>query len=1011
MSRNRSVTGERWRWLLKVVGWLKWISPLKFLLFNRRTQSKASAFQAAPASRVLPTVGLFITLVIAAEAVYVLAPRFLVEADKPTMVRADGSKIDPFDVVLITDESGATKNIGKDMAEGFQRALQKNDASQDVRLIVRDDKGQVEMTSAIASGSAAGFRTLALVGPTERNGFEAVRDAANENEVVALVPIGSPSKMENGDWTFTLVASAYKNGVVMGRLLQKILKSPSVVQYSHDGLEMAGFWGGILEAFTGSGVEGIDQVDWPANATPAQIAEQMAANNWHDVTIISLPMEEAEIVLRALRDFGYVGKIVVEGEASLEQFAQRFKADRREVLKIGQMTNNVLSVVPFTSTIASEKSQLLISEYRNQTGNDPSWAYAYGYDAGLLISNFVRDSKARGVFNLSNPDLMRAEFKKYLAQLRTRETPTTGFTGTIDFKENNTRELSPRLVTYRERKQTPYFIQVSDTPSILLENEGTQDYITLGDLNYRVVPVVHVGINPRSLSAVNLDAGTFDGTFDIWFKSKDPVDIADIQFLNAVGELKAATLAEEKQQASENYRRYLVQGVFRFDPAPSDLVLDQIHLQLLWRHRKLDLTQLKFVADPEVFYMTHGAGQGQGHGQGYDALSVPGYRPQSAFLAIDNKQVKALGDARGLRGFVDYSVGTFQIELQRNISTLTSHIVRLFSSSVLQEIFGSVVVVLLAVSIFWLIRPAASVEALFCIVFLIASTISETILFTLPLTAQFDVETLAVIRTTYNLMFILLAVRLFDVVLMALMWKNSGSGKRVQPVILFFSRLGLYFAGIAVFYMGVLGKDLLPILATASVLLTVVGLALRELIFDSVAGIALAADQNVAVGQWITFKTKDRNLSGRVEELGWRFVTIRSRDHQAHYIPNSIFATQILSNLSNDQGYIRIEIPFLMSARANANHIFLILTEALEPQLRELPDVDQSRPVRLLLDGLQEESVRCVVQVFYSPAVSTDFLKTTVLEITRQVLVKEGALATPWFATRLSAVAGEVGLV
>ena len=195
--------------------------------------------------------------------------------------------------------------------------------------------------------------------------------------------------------------------------------------------------------------------------------------------------------------------------------------------------------------------------------------------------------------------------------------------------------------------------------------------------------------------------------------------------------------------------------------------------------------------------------------------------------------------------------------------------------------------------------------------------------------------------------------------------------------------------------MGVLGKDLLPILATASVLLTVIGLALRELIFDSVAGIALAADQNVAVGQWINFRTRDRNLSGAVEMLGWRFVTIRSRDQQAHYIPNSIFATQILSNLTNDQGYVRIEIPFLMSAKAEASHLLLVLTEALEGALRQVPDVDHSRPVRLLLDGIQEASVRCLVQVFYSPHVSTGFLKTTVLEVIRQVLVKENALANP----------------
>ena len=216
-------------------------------LFSRKSVQRVAVDNSPTtvASRFMPTLGLLLTVLIAGEAVYVLAPRFLDDGNKPKILRADGSKIDPFDVVLITDETGATKNIGKDMASGFQKALQKNDATEEIRLIVRDDKGEVEATAAIASGSASGFRTLALVGPTERSGFQAVRDAANENEVVALVPIGSPSKMANGDWTFTLLASSYKNGVVMGRLLQKILKSPSVVQYTHDVLETAGFWCGF----------------------------------------------------------------------------------------------------------------------------------------------------------------------------------------------------------------------------------------------------------------------------------------------------------------------------------------------------------------------------------------------------------------------------------------------------------------------------------------------------------------------------------------------------------------------------------------------------------------------------------------------------------------------------------------------------------------------------------------------------------------------------------------------
>ena len=963
-----------------------------FSLRNKDKASKAATNMVREKkSRLLPVFGLIVSLLIGAEAFYAIIPWLAEKPEQIKDLRADGTKNEPFDVVLITDASGQTKYIGKDMAAGFQDAIARNDVTNDVRLIVRDDKGSAEATAAIASGSAAGFRTLALVGPNEQEGFNSVRDAANENEVVALVPIGNPMKQENGEWVFSLQASTHKNGMVLGRMLQRVASDATVVQFAHGDGTTDGLWNGLLESYAGSGIEAIDRVDWNKEASPKEIAENIAHNTWHDVVIISLPMEESEVVLRALREYGYAGLIVVEGESSLEFFAQRFKADRSEILKEGYFTNGVISLVPFTPSIANEKSQRLISNYRNTNQGDPSWAYAYGYDAGLLIANFLQDSKATGSFNLGNPDFMRAELKKYLSNLHLSEETIVGFTGPLDFKEKNIRDLSPKLVIYNERKQKPYFVQLSDTPTLIRDTKDSSDFIRIGDYGYRVVPVVHVGINPKSFSGINLDLGVYDGVFDIWFKSKNQIDIADIQFLNLVGDLKSAVITEEKKSSTEIYRRYLVNGVFRFDPKPSDLVLDQINLPILFRHRNLDYSELRFVTDPEIFYISQAVARSAD--QENSEISAQGFNIRSLFLAVDERQIKALGDSRGSHGVINYSVGTFQINLQRSISTATSHIVRAFNTELLIQIFIISSILLLAISLLWILRPIKLFEGLYHAVFLATAMLSETILFTLPLTSKLGVESLAFIRISFNLIFIMISVRLVDIVLMSFFLKRNKQAKKVQPVILFFVRIGLYFAGIAIFYMGVLGRDLLPILATASVLLTVIGLALRELIFDSVAGIAIAADENMRVGQWITLRAKDQNLTGVVLELGWRFVTIRSRNDQVHYIPNSIFATQILSNMSNNNGYTRIEVPFLMSARADINVVFPKLVEAVSLKLANDTSVDHSRPFRIVIDGLEDECIKCLVQIYYSPEVGTDTLRTRVLEEIRLVLVKEDSLS------------------
>jgi small-conductance mechanosensitive channel len=220
------------------------------------------------------------------------------------------------------------------------------------------------------------------------------------------------------------------------------------------------------------------------------------------------------------------------------------------------------------------------------------------------------------------------------------------------------------------------------------------------------------------------------------------------------------------------------------------------------------------------------------------------------------------------------------------------------------------------------------------------------------------------------------------------------TGGPVQPVVMFFLRFTLYLGALAVFYTGVLGRDILAILATTSVVLTVVGLALRELIFDAVAGIAIAADNDLKVGVWMNMRARDRSLTGVIDHLGWRALCIRSRDGVLHYVPNSIVATQALSNLLPATGSTRLEIPFIMDARADVTTILPRLTKAVDDEIAELEGVDADKSMRVVIESLENDKIRCVVQVYYSLAFSTDTLRTKVLDRIRRELIASKALSS-----------------
>ena len=931
---------------------------------------------------------LVIAIVFAIQSFAIIEPRLQRTDIHVGDQRADGSKADPLDVVLIADTSGATKFVGTDMASGFQDAVRSGGVTDEIRLIVRDDGGRSEAVSALAEGSASGFRTLAMVGPSDAQGFQAFRTAANEGEVPALVPVGSPARDGNGKWTFTLQSSNFKSGQILGRILQRVASGPRIAEITLQDAPHDGLWGGIIEAYKDKGAETLEQITWPKNIKPEAVKALLADNLYFDAIVITLPMPEAEMALRQLRNFGYEGTIVVEGEASLEDFALRFKNDAKEKISEGYFTDGVLSLVPFTPSIANSDSQNLISKYITTHSNQPSWAYAYGYDSGMIIARFVRDLKKTGNFTLSNPDKMRSELRKFLVGMNLSPDVLHGFTGALGFEDSHERDIPPKLVIYKGRKQSPYFVQVSDQPALLRANDPASNYVRLGDLGYRIIPVVHVGLNMRSVSNINFDMGTFDALFDVWFKSKDKIDINDILFMNQIGDLRLAKLVENRSDSTSQFEHYLIGGQFQFHPTPADIILDQTNVVIHFRHRQLDNRGLKFVLDPEGF---DSSALSKPQDKPASLGNIVGFNIASNLLAVEDKSIESLGDPRGAHGAITYSVATFQASVVRNISTVTSQIVRLLGPDIVHTLFAAVAVLFLGLTIVRLFRTKKAVAWLFYIGLGTVALLSETALFTSDVVTHLNTDSLTLLRLLYAVIYIFVVVRIIDMVLLT--YVRNADNQSVQPVLMFLIRVSLYFGGCAFFYTSVLGRDILPVLATFSVFLTVVGLALREIIFDAIAGIAIATDGNIEIGQWINIRARDRNISGAIESMGWRFVSVRSRDEHIHFIPNSVVATQILSNLSMAKGYVRVEIPFSISARINFAHIRPMIIRCVDAALLNNPDIDHSRHAKIILEGLEDERLRCAVQIFYAADKSTDSLRTIIIDAIRQSLVEENAFS------------------
>lgn len=124
-------------------------------------------------------------------------------------------------------------------------------------------------------------------------------------------------------------------------------------------------------------------------------------------------------------------------------------------------------------------------------------------------------------------------------------------------------------------------------------------------------------------------------------------------------------------------------------------------------------------------------------------------------------------------------------------------------------------------------------------------------------------------------------------------------GTNVPSVLKFVVLFAIY----ALFGLGFLewtfGVNVLPLLATSTVLTAVVGLALQDTLKNLFAGLTMSFEKRFREGHWVQFRLDANNTTtGEVTEIGWRSTRIRTVDNNYAVIPNSLFTTNQLINYS-----------------------------------------------------------------------------------------------------------------
>lgn len=97
----------------------------------------------------------------------------------------------------------------------------------------------------------------------------------------------------------------------------------------------------------------------------------------------------------------------------------------------------------------------------------------------------------------------------------------------------------------------------------------------------------------------------------------------------------------------------------------------------------------------------------------------------------------------------------------------------------------------------------------------------------------------------------------------------------------------LFFAAVVASAALLLDQGLLGALAGSSLILAMLGFAIRNVVADTLSGIALGVEAPYRIGDWVDIEQVAR---GRVIEIGWRTTRVLTQDSTYMILPNGFVA-------------------------------------------------------------------------------------------------------------------------
>jgi len=188
--------------------------------------------------------------------------------------------------------------------------------------------------------------------------------------------------------------------------------------------------------------------------------------------------------------------------------------------------------------------------------------------------------------------------------------------------------------------------------------------------------------------------------------------------------------------------------------------------------------------------------------------------------------------------------------------------------------------------------------------------------------------------------------------------------------------------------MSIFGLNIVPLITFGGIGAAILGIAGKDVIANFFGGFMIYLTRPFCIGDEIEFREK--RMRGKVEEIGWYFTSIRDSLKQPIYIPNAVFSTEPLMNLSRIT-HRRIEES--IGVRYEDMDKIPAIIQEIRSLLENHKSVDQTHEMHVFLEKFGDVAVHIEVKAYLLSTRYEEFMeqRQEVLRSVYRIVQQAGA--------------------